>query len=468
MAHGHDAVRLLWRVCRIPDFSKVLSDAHSRLLGRIYSLLMTKDGRLPADWMANQTARIDRVDGDIETLMQRISNIRTWTYVSHHADWLDDSQHWRERTRHIEDRLSDALHHSLTQRFVDRRATVLVKHMRDPANLTAAVDGGGEVRIADHFVGCISGFRFTPDAGDALSKAMANAITRALKGEIAARAQRLEAEPAEAFSLSGKDILWRGEKVARAGPGAEALSPIAEMPTGGLLEPEQRRRAQGRLTSWIQELVAQRLAPLFAAREAPLTGAARGLAFQLSENLGSLPRKDAEIQIQALDRKERKALKLLGVSIGRQSVYMPELLKPKAVEIRALLWAVAAAAETPKPPPGRASLPVNSGGDSFFEAIGYRPLGPLALRLDILERMAALLWTLSRKGPFKMEAELLSLAGCGHEEMDGVLKALGYRAGKKGGKTTYALPRKRKPAPKKPCKTPVRPDSPFAKLVDRI
>ncbi|MBT3307811.1 MAG: disulfide oxidoreductase, partial [Alphaproteobacteria bacterium] len=164
MATGPAAVALLWDVCQIPDFRKVMSDAHASLLGRIYGHLVA--GKLPTDWIADHVQRIDRIDGNIETLTGRLANIRTWTYVAHHGDWLVDAGHWQECTRAVEDRLSDALHEHLTQRFVDQRTAVLVKRLRDPAGMLAAVSRDGTVMVEGHGIGQLDGFCFIADAAD--------------------------------------------------------------------------------------------------------------------------------------------------------------------------------------------------------------------------------------------------------------------------------------------------------------
>ncbi|MCH7487528.1 MAG: hypothetical protein IIC04_11130, partial [Proteobacteria bacterium] len=231
------SLRLLWDVCRIPDFGKVMSEAHCRLLGAIYEHLSGPGGRLPKDWMAAQVTRLDRADGGIETLSARIAAIRTWTYVSHHPDWLDDAPGWQERTRAIEDKLSDALHRGLTQRFVDKRAAILVKRIKERDRLLAAVDGSGEVTVEGHCVGRLEGFRFVPDedggglGGDfegAAAKAVSGAAERALRDEIASRLKILEADADDKFELTPDEsgwprrIAWRGAAVARlaAGPSA--------------------------------------------------------------------------------------------------------------------------------------------------------------------------------------------------------------------------------------------------------
>ena len=440
LAAGPGAVELLWDVCRVPDFRKVMSDAHARLLGRIYRHLAGPSGRLPTDWMADQVARIDRTDGDIETLVQRIANVRTWTYVSFRSDWLDDAGHWRQRTREVEDRLSDALHERLTQRFVDRRSTTIMLRMKEGRELNSFVDADGSVLVEGHYVGCMAGLRFVADAASsagAAAKAAAGAALGALKGEIRARVRRLEDEPDRAFSVTPEArLVWRDHPVAQLIPGPELLGPRVEPMAGDHLDSALRDRVRRRLEAWIGGRVAGTLAPLIEARDAPLKGAARGLVYQLCEGLGSLPRRSAADQVAALGRGDRKALRQLGIRIGRESVYIPALLTPDAVAARALLWSVHQARRGP-PPPAAASVPVADGMPAAsYEAMGYRVMGPVAIRADTLERLAARAWSLSRTGPFRAGPELKSLAGCGPEGLKDVLGALGYRANG-GGTATF-------------------------------
>jgi len=479
-AQGNEAVRLLWAVCQIPDFGKVMSEGHARLLGQIYRHLTDDAGRLPTDWVASQVARLDRTEGDIETLVQRIANIRTWTYVSHHADWLDDAGHWQERTRGIEDKLSDALHDRLTQRFVDRRTAALVGRMKDRGELLAAVNSRGEVTVEGHFVGKLDGFRFVRGAieGDEADASGARrtidaAAARALGGEIARRVQQVETEPDDTFALAADGaITWRNVPIARLVTGPDVLRPGVEPLASDLLAADQRERLRLRLAGWLEGYLTARLAPLFAAREAKLTGAARGLAFQVAEALGSLPRRRVAEQIAHIGRDDRKALREMGLRIGRESVWVPALVKPAAAALRGLLWAIHAG--VPMPPDGRMSVPLDeSVPRAFYEVVGYRPLGPLAVRIDIVERLAAKAFALSRTGPFAAGPELVTLCGCGAAEIAGVLAALGYRSRETEGGTVFvpASKRKRKeprgkPPPRRPRKKvpDVDPDSPFAKL----
>ena len=418
MADHPQAVALLWDVCQIPDFRKVMSDAHASLLGRIYGHLMT--GKLPTDWIADHVKRIDRSDGNIETLTGRLANIRTWTYVAHHGDWLVDAGHWQERTRAVEDNLSDALHEQLTQRFVDQRTAVLVKRLRDPAGMLAAVSRDGTVMVEGHGIGQLDGFCFIADAAD---KSILQTARQALGPEIQTRIQNLEQAPDGKIALNEKGgIVFAGSTIARLKRGLEPLSPDVETLASELLDTAARGRIHKRLTIWLDGKFNDLLKPLGNALKATLSGAARGLVFQLAENFGCLPRAAAKKQIAALSREERKTLRALGIVIGRASVYLPGLLKPAPTGYLGLLWALANELdESPDiPHPGRVSLPTDDFPQGFLAAIGYRPTGRLAVRLDILERIAAHAWHLGKKGPFAIDSQLQSLAGCGTEDMSAI------------------------------------------------
>ncbi len=483
---GPAAVRLLWEVCRIPDYRKVLSDAHARLLGRVYRLLMAPAGRLPEDWVADRIARLDRTDGDIDTLVHRIAHVRTWSYVSHRGDWLDDAAHWQAKARDLEDRLSDALHQRLTQRFVDRRTAVLVRRLKERATLLAAVKRDGEVVVEGEYVGTLDGFRFLPDPGAEDSRMLMAAARRALNREIAQRVRRLETADDDAFALEPDGrIAWiehqQRAPVARLGRGAGSLKPRVEPLRGELLDGALAERVRRRLSAWLEGYLRRTLKALLRVSEAELTGPARGLAFQLGEGLGVVGRgpghPEVERQLGALDRDARRRLRRLGLRFGRQAVFIPALLKPDIVRVKAVLWAAEAGRPVPPlPPVGQVSLPVDGQlPEDFYAAIGYRRLGPRALRVDTVERLAEAAWRLARQGPFQAPPALASLAGCGEGEIAGVLSALGYRTSIGDDGVRFSLPPRRR-GRKRPAKAKAKrprgakagPDvadgSPFAEL----
>ena len=260
-------MRLLWEVCQIPDFRKVMSDSHARFLAHCFLHLAGPGERLPSAWVGAQMAQLDRVDGDIDTLMARIAHIRTWTYITHRGDWVDDAADWQERARGIEDRLSDALHDSITQRFVDRRSAFLVRQLAGDAELLASVDKDGEVRVEGTYVGRLDGFRFVPDAaeGDAMRTLM-TAANRVLRGEVAARARQLAATADEAFALDpvGRADCGAAGRSAGSSPARRSLAPRVEVRAGDFLDGEARERVRQRLQLFVKGEIERRLAPLFA------------------------------------------------------------------------------------------------------------------------------------------------------------------------------------------------------------
>ncbi len=430
LARHPAAVRLLWEVCQIPDFRMVMSDTHARLLGQIYRHLAGPQERLPVDWVAAQVQRLDRLDGDIDGLMTRIAHIRTWTYIAHRPDWLANAAEWQERARSIEDKLSDALHDRITQRFVDRRSAFLVKQLAADKELLASVSRGGEVKVEGHYVGRLDGFRFVPDpdAGGGEAKTLLAAANRVLRGEIAARAKLLAAAEDGEFTLGTDGVVaWRGGAVGRLLAGDSALAPRIEALPGDFLEGELRDGVRRRLAEFLRAAIARGLQPLFRLRAAEFSGAARGLVFQLGEALGSLPAAAVASQRAALAESDRRLLARLGVRLGVETVYVDALLRPRAAGLRALLWAVWRGEGVP-PVPAAAAPRDPAVSPAAYAAMGWRVLGPRVLRVDRVERLAAAARRLARQGPFAATPALARLGGGGIDELVPVLAALGYRA----------------------------------------
>lgn len=466
------AVRLLWEVCQIPDFRKMMSDSHARFLAQCFLHLASPGERLPTQWIASQIAQLDRMDGDIDTLMMRIAHIRTWTYITHRPDWVEGAADWQDRARRIEDRLSDALHESITQRFVDRRSAFLVRRLADDDELLASVGKGGDVHVEGSFVGRLNGFRFIPDASDgAESRMLAAAANRVLRREIAERAAWLATDGDEAFVLDPVgNLTWRGGLVGRLTAGDGPLTPRAEVSAGDFLEGLARERVRQRLQNFVKSEVERRLAPLFALRDLPLGGVARGLTFQLVDALGCLPAAAAQEQLRALDRGGRRALGRAGVRFGIESFYVEPLLGPESARFRALLWAVRQGRAVP-PLPGTRALGKALIVDphlppSFYGALGRRVIGGLALRPDRLERLAAAAGERGKAGPFAADAGLAALAGVAQGDLRHVLLGLGYRAvTRDSGELFVARPRRFTGRPRRVERRTVAPDShPFAKL----
>lgn len=391
-------VRLLWEVCQVPDFRKTMTEEHTALLGQLFTHLTQGGERLPEDWIDSHIKRLERYDGDIDTLMARIAHVRTWTYISHRADWIQRAVHWQERARALEDKLSDVLHQRLTQRFVDRRAALLVRRLRDEGEMTSSVAAAGEVTVEGEHLGKIEGFRFVPDAteGHADQKAVLSAALKALRQDLPARLQAFANAPDGELVFDGQlRICWGGGPVARLLPSGDVLAPKVEALASDLLDGPSREEVRKRAATWVETRIRLGLSELMDARAASeqLPAGARGIVFQLSENLGVLPRRPIEQQLAELGDEDRKALAKLGVRVGVFSLYFPSMLKPVPIRLRAGLWMVARSRDTipPLPAEGRTSMDLPQGAErDFYASIGYLPLGDHAIRADMVERLAAM------------------------------------------------------------------------------
>ncbi|MBY0321680.1 MAG: hypothetical protein K2X72_23360 [Reyranella sp.] len=390
-------VKLLWEVCQVPDFRKTMTEEHTRLLGQLFEHLTQGGERLPEDWIESHIKRLEHYDGDIDTLMARIAHVRTWTYISHRPDWIQRSAHWQERTRSIEDKLSDVLHQRLTQRFVDRRAALLVRRLRDEGEMTSSVAAAGEVSVEGEHLGRIEGFRFVPDTteGQTDQKAVLSAALRALRQDLPVRLQAFTNSPdGELVFDSQLRICWGGGPVARLLPSGDILAPKVEALPSDLLDGPAREEVRKRAATWVETRIRLGLSELMDARATTeLPAGARGIIFQLCEGLGVLARRPIEDQLAQLNEEDRKALARLGVRVGVYSLYFPSMLKPVPIRLRAGLWMVANNRESipPLPAEGRTSMDLPQGAPrDFYATIGYLPLGDHAIRADMVERLAAM------------------------------------------------------------------------------
>jgi ATP-dependent RNA helicase SUPV3L1/SUV3 len=460
---------------------------------QIFGHLIGAEGVLPDDWLARQIARLDVVDGDVDTLSGRLAQIRTWTYAAHKQGWTHDPAHWQGITRAVEDRLSDALHEKLTQRFIDRRTALLMRHLRDEEHLALSLDESGAVSLGSEHVGKLEGFHFAPDprAEGVHGRTLRAAALKGLEGEIISRARALTTANDDAIHLSEHGRLWwGGAAVAKLSAGLHPLTPQVELIADDLLKGDARDSVHARLAQWVTAHITRVLDPLVPLRnaaEAPtlpgggtLPGPARGLAFQLAEALGSIQSNSPALPVDV--RSAAQALRPFGVRVGWHSVFLPRLIKPAPSALAALLWAIHAKLERiPSPPqPGLTSFTLDKDDepempDAFLAAAFYRKLGPRAVRLDIVERMETVLVEAAKlkKNADDVLNVLVSLLGCGQADALGVVNVLGWRREPTTPKGTddesvsvwrrVKHPRGR--IHRQPGKKP-KPDSPFARLAD--
>jgi len=430
------SVRLLWDVCRIPDFRGISHAEHASLLSGIYGYLH-QGGVVPDDWFARQIRRIDRTEGDIDTLSKRLAFIRTWTYVAQRNGWLRDESHWREETRTIEDRLSDALHTRLTQRFVDRRTSVLLRRLKQKEALLAEVNDKGEVTVEGEFVGKLEGFRFSPDktAQGAEAKALKSASLQALAPQYHLRADRFYNAPDTEIDFTDQGgLMWGEHAVGKLVAGADALSPQIEVFVDETAGPDVAQKVERRLQHFISRKVQALFEPLIALqKDEALTGLARGFAFRMVEALGILPRAGVAQEVKDLDQDARGALRKHGIRFGQFTIFMPALLKPAPTRLRLLLWSLAnGLQEFPEaPPPGLVTVPsMPEAPEGYDTMAGYRAAGQRMIRIDMLERLADLLRNEDSRGGFEAKPDMLSITGMTLEQFADLMQGLGYRAEK--------------------------------------
>jgi len=485
MAGGRAAVRRLWDVCQLPDFRKLSEDEHARLVRTIFLFLMGDAGHIPDDWMARQIARLDVTEGDVATLSGRLAQIRTYSYAAHRAGWMADGGHWQGETRAVEDRLSDALHEQLTQRFIDRRTSVLMKHLREDDITSLILDESGGVAIGGEIIGRLDGFHFVPDPrtanddGAIHGRTLRAAAMRGLESEFLARARALAAAPNKDISLSehGK-LWWDGAIVARLAPGASPLAPAITLVADELLKGAPRAAVQSRLEQWLAARTLARIEPLLALARAAqaragsdtaLPSYARGLAHQLAQNFGSLDRENLGLPEKL--GPVLRALKPFGVWLGRRSLYLPRLLRPDAAALLSLFWGIWTRQENLLGPPaaGLTSFPVGAEPAAFLHAAGFRVFGGRAIRLDMLERLED---ELDKAASCGLSAEaslpkLVSLLGAGNDEGKAVLAALGWRIVTVEGAPSVWRKAREKRRPPAPAPPPPK-DSPFARLATLV
>ena len=472
LAKGGAAVKMLWEVCQIPDFRKTMAEAHARLLGQIYKHIMSPVGVLPADWVADHVARLDRTDGDIDTLATRISHVRTWTYISHRGHWLADARHWQERTRAVEDGLSDALHDRLTQRFVDQRTSVLLRRMRDNEPVYGHVGNDDVVVVEGHPLGHIEGLRFVPDRTGAPTgnRTLRAATTRIVSREMNSRGALLASAHDNAIDLTTERTLeWNGFPIAHLTLGKDALNPgfaVFRSELGSKTVQQIERRLERWLTDHVQDI----LRPLARLIEAEVGATSRGILFQLREAMGLLPRHAVETQLNRLTKSERADLRRLGIRFGALSVFLPAMLQPERSALAVGLWQLHHEPDSPylETPAPRLSVPAdNRVSPGFYGAAGYVRLGRRAIRADMAERLTGAVHKQTRKSVVSESEDLMALAGCAGEEFAGVMRDLGYRRKTKlPGKFVRSHQSRNKAAATKKLESRdrVSADSPFAVL----
>jgi len=462
---ANPALELLWQVAQTPDFRKTTVGEHSALIGEVFGFLSGEEGQIPETWIGERIERCDRHDGDLGTLSMRLAHIRTWTYIAQRNDWLADPAHWQGVSRSVEDRLSDALHNKLMGQFVDRKTSALMRRLAGREVIVANIEDNGDILVAEEYMGRLNGLQVERDPrlkGVPAGTARA-AVEKAVGDALRARAQDIAQAEDSAFSLTPTgEIIWQTAcvgmlqiRAGREGDKLAYLAPCADLQADEALTGDAGQRAETRLSDWLRAKIGQDLEPLKKLEAAQdLDGLARGLAFQLLEHKGSLARRDVADILSKLDQPLRGQLRKLGVRFGFYTVFVPALLKPAPAKLLALMSLLESQPNDPTPV---ASAPETAPRDIakdlallpaagltscareklpfwLYRAAGFYTTKNRAIRLDMLERLAdlirpALEQSKAQKSKgFEATEAMMSIMGCGAEELAEILTALGYQS----------------------------------------
>lgn len=428
-AHGAEAVGLLWEVCRIPDFRKLMLESHVQLLARIYDQLTGDTGRIDESWMRGRLERLDDVGGDIDTLMTRMAFIRTWTYIANHERWVPNASHWQEITRSIEDRLSDTLHQRLTERFVAKTVGTPTRpagRRRAPPQPRGST---GEAPDPNNPFAALAGLAVggaEPAIDDALERVQSVIEADHDAFEIDARAR-----------ITCQDIAlgrWRR--------GRELLHPELVLDAEGWTA-GAKTRLQRRLQAWSADAVHEvvgGIAPLLDSTRA----AVRGLAYRIEQTLGSVPTPAVRAELDALTVADKAELAEAGVVLGPVAVYLRASLGSKNLAVRhALWWAWTKGSAAEALVRAQPSWPLPEGFDTDgLPFLGFVVMGVIAVRVDVAERVAgALAVEASNADPFPTPSFLARWLHCSPRELTAVVQSLGYRA---AGADNFSRPRSRR------------------------
>ena len=482
---GQRQVARLWDACGLPDFQKLGADHHARTVSRIWHFLSEGNGHIPRDWFAQQLARLDSVQGDIDTLSGRIAAARTWAYIAHRADWLADPAEMAERTRALEEKLSDALHAALTQRFVDRRTTVLLRDIGQNVNqLPVTVEADGNVCVDGETIGRLDGFRFSVDPATRHQdrKLLLAAAERRLGKVLRVKADELIGAADVDFALldaagDAPGIAWNGTPVAALLAGPTLLTPEIRLDRAILaLDQDVQKQVTSRLTNWVDAQKQKHLLPLVkmaeSAADPQVPPVVRAVFAQLGDAGGVSPRTDLDSALGHLDKDQRHLLRRAGIDIGVLDLYHPGLLKPGAARWRgALLAARIGKPCLPLPLPGLTLIPAGEKFDQMGARIaGFRTFGEQMLRIDMAERMARTAHEAIAKGEaFTATSPQIVSLGLSEPAFLSLMRAAGFRAveGAEEGKPNWVFKGRQKARPPQQPPAPARDGKPRGKPAPR-
>ena len=435
--HSKDFTKTLWECCQIPDFSKKTYGNHIDVVKKIFEFLTSKSGKVTNDYMKKQLEHLDKYNGNIDTLTNRISNVRTWSYVANKKNWTNNSDYWEERTKHIEDKLSDKLHEELTRSFIDKRISILSRNLKQDITLATEIKNENEVIIDGQYVGRLNGMKLDLDLklGSLKTdiKSLKKAARQAIAPELTRRVNKII--KSEVFKLNDDHkIYWMDNPIAYISRGKNYLNPKLELLVDEAIDFESKEKLKANLEKRLYEHISSELSNLVNLAEAQFkNNYTRALCYQLFENNGVMKREIVHQMIKNISREDKLNLRKAGVKIGRYHIFLPKMLKPNAVDLRVKLWKLYFPEDKKYiiPKPGLNFLKNETKKNNKFLLIcGFENFDKFYIRVDILERLFLKIIENSKNGSFKIDSDMINLIGCSKENFFKLLELMEYKSKK--------------------------------------
>ncbi len=435
------SLELLWECCQIPDFEKKAYGQHVNVVDSVFKFLTTRKKRIPNDYMKEQLKGLERNHGNIDVLANRISNVRTWSYVANKKNWVENSDYWIQLTKSIEDNLSDRLHEELTRSFIDKKISILSRGLKQDMVLKTEIDNKNQVMIDGQHIGELKGLKFhinfTSKNLDADLKSIKKAARKGIQKELSDRVKNIISNRELSTDLENK-IIWRNFPIAKIIKGENYLNPIIEIIADDALDNNVKIDLEIFLKKWLADHISDVLGDLINLTQVKLSNQyLRALSFQLYENNGIIKRKNIDHIIKLINKEERKKLWGMGIKLGRYHVYLPKMLKPKAVALRTTLWKLYNNV-SPKliiPKSGLNFFVNENFDDKFLLICGFEKFNNFFVRVDILEKLFINILDNTADKKFKINSDMMNLLGCTKDNFFQLIQMMNYKKTKE--KDTY-------------------------------
>ena len=431
----HKNLELLWECCQIPDFEKKAYGQHVNVIDKVFQFLSTRKNRIPSTFMKEQIKGLEKDHGNVDLLSHRLSTVRTWSYVANKKNWVENSDYWVQLTKSIEDKLSDKLHDELTKSFIDKKISILSRSLKQDLVLNTEINNENKIHIDGQFVGELKGLKFlieiTPKTLDTDIKSIKKAARKGIEKELNQRIQDI-LEKQEIELNSDNKIIWRGCPIARLKKGSDYLSPDLDIITDETLNVDAKLKLHSFLSKWLIEHINDVLGDLTKLNKHKISNQyLRGLLFQLYENNGVIKRNEVNNIVKLIPAEERKKLWGMGIKIGRYHIYLPKMLKPKAVEFRISLWKMYHnLSDKNKIPKSGLNFLVGNLNKDFLLLCGFEKFNEFFVRIDILEKLFLKIIESTKEKKFQVNSDMMNLLGCSKENFYKLMSYMNYKKDK--------------------------------------